>query len=289
MENKFLVLLKISGTNFVTHPLIFWYEYGPDALTKTQRHLKYAWELGFCQGGSVERTTLPGWHRECRSSRRFRSFFVANQSDLFQVPASVPCDSFGVVSSFEARYVDILAQIMLARENFGEILAFTEVVYLWVARVSTYDNDVFVCNLCYGQVVASSLGFASGAKDMRVLMWEGTTAVWEQLQISRITSGAVLHAPLMRLVSFHKKLGLAFHSHFKLHLFVFFGYFAGNSQRPCRQIRCYQIVTPLLNCCARLNVSLCHRRSRGRICYQEEVLPIYLIDFSLSGHSSSNR
>lgn len=43
------------------------------------------------------------------NNRRIRISFVANQQDLFQVPASVSCSSFGVASSFEASFVDDLA------------------------------------------------------------------------------------------------------------------------------------------------------------------------------------
>lgn len=46
-----------------------------------------------------------------------RSEFAANKQCLFQVSASVSCDSFGIENSFEAHFVIVLAQWLFACEN----------------------------------------------------------------------------------------------------------------------------------------------------------------------------
>lgn len=53
------------------------------------------------------------------SSRPDRSAFVDNPKSLFAVPTFVPIDAFGVGNSFEARFVDFLAQWLYARKTLG--------------------------------------------------------------------------------------------------------------------------------------------------------------------------
>lgn len=43
-------------------------------------------------------------------NRRVESAFVANQQGIFHEPVCLPCDSFGVVYAFKARYVDVLVR-----------------------------------------------------------------------------------------------------------------------------------------------------------------------------------
>lgn len=53
------------------------------------------------------------------SDRRARGAFVAMQHGLFQVPISVPGDLLGFPRSFEARFMDVLAQWFFARDTPG--------------------------------------------------------------------------------------------------------------------------------------------------------------------------
>lgn len=61
---------------------------------------------------------------------RDKSVFVANHESVFQVAASVPCDSSGVANSFEARFVDFFARWLFTREASCANLTFIDVVKL---------------------------------------------------------------------------------------------------------------------------------------------------------------
>lgn len=130
------------------------------------------------------------------SSRSVSIIIVANQRRLFQVPTSVPCDSFGVANSFEACFVDDLVQWLFARDAPGANSAFIDVVELWGTSVSTFNDDFLVCDYRYEHVVARLLGVAIGSKTMRVLKQERTTAARDQLRLSQIFSGAALRVTL---------------------------------------------------------------------------------------------
>lgn len=104
------------------------------------------------------------------NSRRVKRAFVANQQNHFQVPTSVPCDSFGVTNFFEARFVHFLVRWLFANETPRANPAFMEVVEVWGARVSTYNVEVSVRHHRYEHGLTSHLRHAIGADDMQVLM-----------------------------------------------------------------------------------------------------------------------
>lgn len=58
-------------------------------------------------------------HIHLVNNRRDRSPIVANRNGLFQVTASMSCDSFGVANSLEARFVNALAQWEPVSEILG--------------------------------------------------------------------------------------------------------------------------------------------------------------------------
>lgn len=99
-----------------------------------------------------------------------RGVFVANPQVLFQVSTSVAFHSFYVAKSFKARFVYILSQRIFSRQTPGANPAFIDVVELWGAKVSTYNDEALDCIHRNEPVLASCLGLAISAGYMRVLM-----------------------------------------------------------------------------------------------------------------------
>lgn len=97
---------------------------------------------------------------------------IFNQQGLFQVPYSVLCDSLGVANSFGARFLDVQARWLFAREISRASATLMDVVYLRGATASTYNNYVFTSNNRYKCFVASCEGFGTGAEEKRVLIQE---------------------------------------------------------------------------------------------------------------------
>lgn len=80
------------------------------------------------------------------NNHRIMSAFVANQRSPFQVPASVPCDQFGLANSSKAWFVNNVGKFLSSRETPSANPAITDVVEMWGARTSRYNNDAFVRN-----------------------------------------------------------------------------------------------------------------------------------------------
>lgn len=108
------------------------------------------------------------------SNRRVRIVFVFNLQNFFQVPTFVPRDGFGNANTFEARYMDVLAQWLFAPETTGTNPAYMDVVEQRRAWLSTNNRKFLVQNHCYEQFVTSSLDFAIGSRNIPVLIQDRT-------------------------------------------------------------------------------------------------------------------
>lgn len=64
------------------------------------------------------------------NNRLVRSVFAANQQGIFQVSTFTSDDFFGVANSFEARFLDILAGWLFAREAPAANPTFMNIVEL---------------------------------------------------------------------------------------------------------------------------------------------------------------
>lgn len=114
------------------------------------------------------------------------------------------CDSFGVASCIQARFVDDLVRWLFPRGKSGANPVLIDFLELRGASFRRYNNFVLVCNLAMriswqDAVRARRLNLAIGAKDISVLMREKTTAAGEQLELFQISSGATLYVHLDKL------------------------------------------------------------------------------------------
>lgn len=112
-------------------------------------------------------------------NRRARTVFVASHHRLFQVPASVLCNSVGV-TNIQDFFVEVQARWPTARKILDASPEFVGTVDILGARVQKYSDDALGCNQGYNNFVPSRMGLAIGAEDMRVVMLERTGATWEQ-------------------------------------------------------------------------------------------------------------
>lgn len=110
------------------------------------------------------------------SNGRAWNSFVANWKIFFLVLASVLCVFFGVANSFEARFVNVLAQRMFFRNATGASPEFKDVVNLRGVGLFAHNDGDLVCSHRIYRFVISLLGLSIGAYDMIVRMQEQESA-----------------------------------------------------------------------------------------------------------------
>lgn len=107
----------------------------------------------------------------------------------------MPQNAFSVANCVEAPFANVRARCLFAREKKRPNPAFMKVVEVWDVRVTMYSNDVLGRNPINEHITVKTRGTSIVAENIQVLIREGITAAWEQMQISQVFSNAILHVP----------------------------------------------------------------------------------------------
>lgn len=99
----------------------------------------------------------------------------------------------GLASCQEVCFVDVFVHWLFAKKP---LLAFIDVDKLLKGRAPDYTNDVLARGSRYKHIFSNSLWLSIGVEELRALMAKHAAAVREQHQLSQISDGTELHAPL---------------------------------------------------------------------------------------------